>query len=220
MSNEEHKEILKKLRDAVTVGYDAEAAKSAAEEALRSKIDPVHAINELSKGIREVGDKFECGQAFLPELVMAGDAMKAAVAVLETPLSKEQRQAMQAGIVVFGTVKGDIHDIGKNIVVVMLEAAGFEVVDLGVDVPGSTFVSEAKNTGASFICASSLLTVTMQEIADLIQDLKRGGVRDKYKVLAGGGAVTQDWAKAIDSDGYGKDASEAVKVMEKLAKAA
>jgi corrinoid protein of di/trimethylamine methyltransferase len=216
--SQEKKEILKKLREAVSVTYDATAAKSAADEALASKVDPVEAINELSSAIRDVGNRFECGEAFLPHLVLAGEAMKAAVNILETALSSGQRLAMKASKVVFGTVKGDIHDIGKNIVIVMLKAAGFDVVDLGVDVPNSIFISEAKKEEAEFICASSLLTISMEEIADLIKDLRATGLRDKFKVMAGGGAVTENWAKSIGSDAYGRDAPEAVKAIRNLMK--
>ena len=216
MTAEEKKELFNKLRDAVSVTYDPEAARAAAEEVLKKNLDPLEAIDEVSSAIREVGDRFHRGEAFLPQLVIAGDAMKAALTVLETVLSKEQRASMHGERIVFGTVKGDIHDIGKNIVIMMLRSVGFEVSDMGVDVPSSKFVSQAQNESARVMCASSLLTVTMEEIADLIQDVKRMGLRDRLKVVAGGGAVTRDWAEKIGADGYGRDAAEAVKVVSGL----
>ena len=209
-------EILRKLREAVSVKLDAVAAKEAAEEALRKKVDPMKAIYVLSQEIRGLGDSFECNNIFLPQLVLGGDAMSAAVTVLETAISKEQKKSLEVGRIVFGTAKGDIHDIGKSIVIAMLRASGFEVFDLGVDVSGSKFIEEAKKTNADAICASSLLTVTMQEIADLVQELKNAGLRDRFKVMVGGGATSKEWAKQIGADGYAKDATEAVRVAKEL----
>jgi methylmalonyl-CoA mutase cobalamin-binding domain/chain len=216
MTTEEKEELFKKLRDAVSVTYDPEAATAAASEVLKKNLDPLEAINEVSSAIREVGDRFHRGEAYLPQLVIAGDAMTAALTVLETALSKEQRASIHPERIVFGTVKGDIHDIGKNIVIMILRSAGFDVSDMGVDVSNSKFVSEAQEKDAHVICASSLLTVTMEEITDLIQDLKRMRLRARFKVVAGGGAVTRDWTEEIGADGYGRDAAEAVKTISGL----
>jgi methylmalonyl-CoA mutase cobalamin-binding domain/chain len=158
--------------------------------------------------------KFEAGEYFLPHLVMAGDAMSAAAEVLEEAIPKESIPSKK--VVVVGTVEADLHSVGKNIVAVMLRAGGFEVHDLGVDVKSSAFVSRARETGADIIALSSLLTTTRPYQREVIEELQSLGIRDRFKVMVGGGPVTADWAKEIGADGYGKDAVEALDVARKL----
>jgi corrinoid protein of di/trimethylamine methyltransferase len=209
-------QILEKLANAV-MNCNAEEAAAAAREAIEAGIDPLKAIHEgLGKGIKIIGDKFERSEVFLPHVVMAADAMMAGVKVLEPKISPEKMKSVNLGTIVIGTVKGDIHDIGKNIVAIMLRAAGFEVHDLGVDVPSRTFVEKAEQVKADIIAMSGLLTMSLPEMKDVIQELERKGLRQKYKVVVGGGPVTRQWAQEIGAEGYGVDAVEAVAVCKKI----
>jgi len=209
-------QILERLANAV-MNYNAEEAAVAAREAIEAGIDPMKAIHEgLGKGIKIIGDKFERSEVFLPHVVMAADAMMAGVKVLEPKISPEKMKSVNLGTIVIGTVKGDIHDIGKNIVAIMLRAAGFEVHDLGVDVPSRTFVEKAEQVKADIIAMSGLLTMSLPEMKDVIQELERKGLRQKYKVVVGGGPVTRQWAQEIGAEGYGVDAVEAVAVCKKI----
>lgn len=208
--------ILEKLENAV-IQFDEKAAIQAANEALEAGVDPLEAIDKgLRRGITFVGQKFEEGEMFLPHLVMAADVLAAASQVLEKGIPREKLGEIQQGIVVIGTVKDDIHDIGKNLVAGLLKANGFEVHDLGRDVPISRFIETAESLNAQIIAISSLMTVTMPGQRQLIEDLEELGMRDKFKVLIGGGPVTADWAKEIKADGYAANASEAVKAAKKL----
>jgi corrinoid protein of di/trimethylamine methyltransferase len=209
-------DILDKLMNAV-LQFDEKAAIEAAEEALEADVDPLEAIDKgLRRGIAVVGEKFEQGEMFLPHLVMAADVLTAGSKVLEKGIPKEKLSETRQGIVVVGTVKDDIHDIGKNLVAGLLKANSFEVHDLGRDVPISRFIESAENLNAELIAVSSLMTVTMPGQRQLIEDLKELGIRDKFKVLVGGGPVTEDWANEIGADGYAANASEAVKVAKRL----
>lgn len=209
-------EILGLLSDAVQK-FDAEAAAEAAKIAVEAKIDPVKAIEEgLAMGLRTIGDKFEAGELWLPHLVLGAEAMDAAIKVLETNMASEDLAKTIRGTVVIGTVEGDIHDLGLRIVASMLRANGFKVYELGCDTPSLTFIDKAKEVNADIIAASSLMTTTMPFMKDLIEALETAGLRDKYKVLVGGGPVTKEWATGIGADGYGKDASDAVKVAREL----
>jgi len=211
-------EILKKLGESVIKG-DKEAAKKAAEEALSLGLDPIEAINEgLAKGINEMGERFGRLEVFLTELILAGEAMRAAVEVFEPKMTAEKVSEVKLGKIVIGTVKGDIHDIGKNLVATMLIAAGFDVYDIGVEAPPGKFIEKAEEVGATIIATSSLMSTTRPYQRDMITLLNDMGLRDKYKVMVGGGTVTQEWAEEIGADGYGRDAEEAVKVAKKLVK--
>jgi len=188
-------ELIERLRQAI-LNYDADMARTAAEELLKEGFDPIKAIEEgLAKGVREVGDQFERGEVFLAELMMAAEALKAGMAVLQKALSKTELQKTKLGTVVVGTVEGDIHDIGKNLVATMLLAQGFEVYDLGVNVPPLKFIEKAEEVKASIIAMSALLTSTRLSMQDLIQALNDLNIRNKYKVIVGGAAVTSDYAK-------------------------
>jgi len=209
-------DVLEELRKAV-ISYDEEAAVKAAEKALELKMDPYKVItNCLTPAIQEVGDRFEKGEAFLPELIMATDTMDAAVKVLEKEISKEEMEGRKKGRIVLGTVKGDIHNIGKNIVGIMLKTAGYEIIDLGVDVEPSKFVEEAERSGAHIIMASALMTFTAVNMKKISDYLEMEGVRKKYKLAFGGGPLSEAWAKEMGADGYAPDAVKAVELANQL----
>jgi corrinoid protein of di/trimethylamine methyltransferase len=207
-------EKIKKLCEAVVAG-DREAAIKVANEIIEGGLDIIDAIEKgLMIGAKEVGDKFDKMEIFLPELMMAADAMQAALNVLLPKIPKGE--VPRKGVVVSGTVKGDIHDIGKNILVAMLRANGFEVHDLGVDVPTSKFIDEAEKVGADIITLSALMASTLGGQKDVIDYLKAMGKRDKFIVMVGGGPTTKEWADEIGADGYAETASEAVKLALEL----
>jgi len=186
-----------------------------AKETIEKGVDPVKAIeNGLSKGARIIGDKFERLEIFLPELLIAADAMKAGLDILLAKIPKDK--TLRKGTVVCGTVKGDIHEIGKKIVAALLRANGFEVYDLGADVPTSKFIEEAGKVGADIIGLSALMSSTLAAQKDVIDYLKAVGERERYIVMVGGGPTTQDWANQIGADGYAKTAPEAVKLALKM----
>ncbi len=209
-------DVIEKLRTAV-LELDVDRVRVAAEEAVRVGVDPVVAIDDgLSKGVRTIGDRFAAGEAFLTELVMAGEAMKVGVEVLRPVILQRKLQRKSTGIVVIGTVLGDIHDIGKNIVAVMLETAGFEVNDLGVDVAPEKFVEKTKESKAQIVGMSALLTVTTPEQKNTIDAMTRAGIRKSVKVAVGGAAVTPEWAREIGAEGYSDNAVDAVELFKKL----
>ena len=208
--------ILAKLRDAVVSG-DVEAVAGAAKEAIGKQVDPVKAIeNGLSKGAKIIGDKFEKLEIFLPDLLVAAEAMKAGLEILLAEIQKDK--TLRKGTVVCGTVRGDVHEIGKRIVAALLQANGFEVYDLGADVPSSKFIEEAGRVRADIIVLSALMSSTLGAQKDVIDYLKAVGERKKYVVMVGGGPTTQEWADQIGADGYAKTAPEAVKLALKLVK--
>ena len=209
-------EIFLKLSNAV-LNFDSDAAADAARAAVESNIDPVKAIeNGLAKGLREVGDRFERGELWLPHLMLGAEAMEAAMKVLEEHMPREKLDTTSRGTVVIGTVEGDIHDLGLRIVASMLRANGFKVYDLGCDTKSLDFIEKAKEVGADIIAMSSLMTTTMPFMRDLIEALESAGLQNRFKVLVGGGPVTNEWARLIGADGYGRDATEAVKVAKEL----
>ncbi|MEM2094634.1 MAG: corrinoid protein [Candidatus Bathyarchaeia archaeon] len=206
----EKDEIIAMLRNAI-LNCDIDEAKNAAKAALEANIDPVEAIeNGLAPGIREVGERFERSEVFLPHLVLAADAMTEAAKILQSSISPGDMAKVKKGTVVMATVEGDLHDLGKNLVSVMLKAAGFEVYDLGRDVPTDTIISKALEVNADIIGLSSLMSTTRPYQRELIEELKRRGLRERFKVMVGGGTVYKQWAEEIGADGYGYNASEAV----------
>lgn len=208
--------ILKDLQNAI-LGYDSNAAVSAAKAAIAAKMDPVAAIEKgLVPSIERIGDQFEKMQIYLPELMLAGEAMKSALALLLPLVPKGQKGTK--GTVVIGTVQGDVHEIGKNIVASLLMAGGFNVVDLGVDVKTISFVDEAERNGARIIGASALMSSTIGSQKDIIDYLVSSGKRRKFAILVGGGPTTKEWAKEIGADGCGMTAVEAVKLATKFVK--
>ncbi|MCC6955692.1 MAG: corrinoid protein [Anaerolineales bacterium] len=196
---------------------DADEAERLAKEAIQAGIDPLEAINQgFVVGVNQVGDAFSCGDAFLPELVMAGEAMKTAVNTLEPEMARRGTSRQMLGKVVLGTIHGDIHDIGKTLVGTMLAASGFQVFDLGVDVPVTALVEKALEVGADIIGVSSLLTTTMVRQRDVVEALDDMGLRPRVKVMVGGAPVTREWVAEIGADGYSEDAIGAVKVARAL----
>ena len=210
------KEILENLSSAIVEG-DGEKARKSAQEALQNKMDPLKAVDEgLSKGMAIVGERFEKGDAFLPELLMAADSFSAAMEVLKPEIEAQKKQLTRAGTVVIGTVKSDVHNIGKNIVATVLETNGFEVIDIGIDNPSLKFIEEAQKAKADVIALSSLMTTTMPGQKEVIETLKDLKVRDKFFVIVGGGPVSQEWADKIGADGYGSSAVQAVGLVKNL----
>lgn len=202
--------ILEKL-DAAVENYDEDAAKAAAQEAAQKDIDPAEAIKDgLMKGLLNIGGKWAKGEAFITEVMLAANAFKAGLDILEPKLTQQGKQLETIGRVVIGTVQGDIHDIGKSIVAAMLKAIGFEVQDLGVDVPSEKFVEAVKKYNPHILGMSALLTTSMLEQRKVIDGLREAGLRDKVKVIVGGAPVTKAWAEEIGADAYGEDAFEAV----------
>jgi corrinoid protein of di/trimethylamine methyltransferase len=197
--------------------YDGEPEQAAelASKAVELGLDPLEVINQgFVPGIQEVGDCFARGDMFLPDLIMGGEAMKAAIRVLEPELQKRGTQRQVLGKVVIGTVKGDIHEVGKSLVGTMLSANGFDVFDLGVDVPTDRFVNRAREVDADIVGLSALLTTTMVNQRAVIQSLRQAGLR--CKVMVGGAPVTKSWADEIGADGYSEDAAGAVAVARRL----
>ena len=207
------------MRQSVIDG-EAEEAVDLAREALAAGIDPLEAIDQgYVPGIHKVGEDFRCGAMFLPDMMAAAQAMQEAIHVLEPEMLARSSQRQVVGRVVIGTVQGDIHEIGKNLVAMMLTANGFEVHDLGVNVPPERFADKVRETGANVVGVSALLTTTMVGQRAVIQRLADAGLRDGVKVIVGGAPVTRAWADEIGADGYGEDAVSAVNVALSLVSA-
>lgn len=196
---------------------EVEVAADLARQALKDGIDPLDAINRgYVVGLQKVGESFSCGDAFLPDLVLAGAAMQGALAVVEPELSKHGSARESLGSVVLATVQGDIHDIGKNIVGSMLSASGFIVHDLGVDVPPARIVEKVREVDADLVGLSALLTTTMTSQENVLKALVEADLRDKVKVIVGGAAASEAWAQTIGADGFGADAVGAVSLAKEL----
>ncbi len=209
-------EILKQLKDAVVVG-EPEQAGNLATQALEADIAPLTAIEEaLNVGMQIVGAKFESEEYFIPDLMMATEALKAAMKVFEPALMARKEKRHVLGTVVIGTVEGDIHEIGKSLVATMLSAAGFQVYDLGVDVSVAEFVEKVQETGANIVGLSALLTTTMRNQEAVIEALKGAGLREQVQVIIGGAPTSPDWAETIGADAYAENANEAVGVVKQL----
>jgi len=208
--------LIAELRDAF-VNIDSNRVNELLKKAIEENVSPRDIIEKaIRKGADEVGKKYEACEYFLPELVMSGEMMKEAIEMLRPRMQAEG--ATSSGKIVFGTVKGDLHDIGKNIVISMLSVAGFEIADLGVDVPSERFVSEVKEKKPDIVCMSSLLTHTMPELKIVIDELMKNGMRSRVKVMVGGRPLTQEYADSIGADSYGRDAYEAVTKAKELMK--
>jgi trimethylamine corrinoid protein len=209
-----HAQTFQEAMEAVVKG-DAESAEAVARRGLEAGIDPLILMNEgFVPGINQVGDLFGAGKIFIPGLIKSANAMEKATAVVNRaiPESTEPRQ----GKIVIGTVEGDMHDIGKTIVVALLKANGFEVLDLGRDVSIARFIEEAEKFGADIIGSSTLLTTTMGVQKELEEALKTAGLREKYKTIVGGAPVTQRWAERIGADAYAGDAGDGVRKIRQL----
>ncbi|MCL5736683.1 MAG: B12-binding domain-containing protein [Actinobacteria bacterium] len=203
---------------AAVVAADEDQAVAVAQEAVAMGLDPVRVIAEgFTPGMREVGDLFERGTMFLPEVIIASEAMVAAVAVLEAHLPADKKEK-KAGVVVIGTIEGDVHDIGKGIVATLMRVYGFEVHDLGRDVPLVSYVQKAREVDATIIGSSALMTTTMMGQKTLEKLLKEADIRDRVRTMVGGAVVTQYWADKIGADAYAENAQEAVqKALELVA---
>jgi corrinoid protein of di/trimethylamine methyltransferase len=209
-------EFLQGISQAIIDG-DESAAKVRTEAALAASLDPMLALQKgVQGGLNRVGEMFEAGDCYLPELIMAGDAARAAISVLMPHISAADQNAARRGKVVIGSTSGDLHDIGKNIVSALLSAQGFEVVDLGTDVSSKKFVEAAQNHRADIIAVSTLLTTSLAFTRELVRLLNDTKVRDKHFVIVGGGPVTPEWVKSIGADGYGRDANNAVTLCSQL----
>ena len=212
----EQQEILENLSMAIIEG-DEDKAKEYAKEVLIGKMDPLKAVEQgLSKGMITLGERFEKGEVFLPDLLIAADAFNIAIGVLKPAMEVQKKQVAKLGIVLIGTVNGDVHGIGKNIVAIVLEAYGFEVVDIGVDNPSLKFIEAAEKVKADVIGLSSLMTTTMPAQKEVIDILKEMSLRKKYLVIIGGGPVTKEWADKIGADGYAESAFQAVDMIKEL----
>jgi corrinoid protein of di/trimethylamine methyltransferase len=202
------------LFEAILTG-DAKTARAVTEKTLAAGMDPMKLVQDvMMRAMAEVGRRFECRDYFVPELLLAARAMKSALEPIR-PLIAGQNIQM-AGRVVIGTVIGDLHDIGKNLVIAMLEGAGFEVVDLGVNVPPGQFVQKIKEKNPNIVAMSALLTTTMPAMKTTIDALKQAGVRDRVKVIVGGAPITQKYADEIGADGYTETALGAVALARKV----
>ena len=214
-----HDELFSRMVQAVIDG-EKERAVELAQEALHLEVPPLEAINKgYIVGIQKVGELFEKGDFFLPELVMGAEAMQAALAVLEPELKRRHQERERLGSAIAGTVEGDIHEIGKRLVCTMLVANGFDVLDLGPDVATETFIEKVRELEPDLLLLSALMTTTMPEQKSVIEALKGAGLRDRVKVMVGGAAVSPSWAEEIGADGYAENAIEAVEVAKGLVEA-
>jgi 5-methyltetrahydrofolate--homocysteine methyltransferase len=205
---------LKPLHDAVLSG-DAKTAKSVTEQALAAGVDPLKLVQEyMVPAMAEVGRRFECNEYFVPELLLAARAMKGSLELIRPLLVASGAQPV--GRVAIGTVKGDLHDIGKNLVAAMLEGGGYEVIDLGVNVTPEQFVAAVKEKNANIVAMSALLTTTMPSMRTTVDALKQAGVREKVKILVGGAPITQRYAEEIGADGFTESAAGAVGLAKKV----
>ena len=212
----EKEKLFLEMKESVVEG-EIEEAGALAKKSVELDIHPLESIEEgFTPGINEVGDNFSQGEMFLPELVAAAEAMKAALTVLEPALLKKQAKRVTLGRVVIGTMYNDIHDIGKDMVASMLTAAGFEVFNLGINVPSETFVEKVDELKPDILGLSALLTTTMPEQEVVIKALEKAGLRQGVKVVVGGAPINQGWADSIGADGFAEDAIEAVKLAKKL----
>lgn len=212
----EKEEIFEKLKSSIEE-TDIAMAEEAARNALAAGIDPYDAIMKgLARGMDTIGDRFDKGEIYLPQIVLAADAMTATTKILQENISPAEKERTVLGRVVIGTPQGDIHEIGKNLVATMLSAADFSVIDLGRDVPIEEFINKVKEINADVVGASTLMTTSRPAQKEIIEMLKEEGLRDKVKTLHGGAPVTKEYIDEIGGDGYAADAAEAVKVAKKL----
>ncbi|MHA2297481.1 MAG: cobalamin B12-binding domain-containing protein [Candidatus Hodarchaeales archaeon] len=197
--------------------YEPDKAKKIAKELVKAQVDPLKVIDEvLGPTMEQIGEQFDNMEIFLPELTLAAEAMQAATSILTEQLKDSTTEHTKKGKVVIGTVAGDIHEIGKNIVKIMLEVSGFEVFDLGRDVPSMQFIEKAEEVGADVIALSSLMTTTMMSQKEVIELLEALGKREEYVVMIGGAPTTVDWQEEIGADGWAETAAQAGKLATEL----
>lgn len=207
--------ILQQLKKTV-LEFDIDSAEDVAKKVVDSGIDPLAAAATLTQAIREVGDKFGSGELFLPDLVCASEVLKKAFPIIEAEIERKGKETKPLAKVVIGTVYGDIHSIGKGMVATLLYAAGFKVIDLGINVKGSEFLEAVKKENPDILAMSALLTTTAAEQKKVIEGLSEEGIRDKVKVIVGGSPINQEFADSIGADGYGATAPDGVKLAKKL----
>jgi len=211
----EENNILSSIRKTI-FDYDKEYLIELVKQSIEKKIDPLKTYEEMMVSIREVGDLFNSGELFLPDLVAASDTMQSGLPLLEEEMNKKGVTRKTEGVVVIGTVFGDVHSIGKNMVSNLLKSEGFRVIDLGVNVSADSFINAIKKENAEILAMSALLTTTMKEQEKIISILKQQNLRDKVTVMVGGAPITEAFAKEIGADGYAPSAPEAVKLAKKL----
>ena len=213
----EKKEWFQKALQSI-LDTDEEAAKKIATDALEAGMDPLEMINQgFTEGIRKMGDLFERGEVFLPGLIVGSEAMTAAVKILEAALPAEQQDAKKA-VIVLGTIEGDIHDIGKGIIATMLRVHGFDVHDIGRDVPIEKFVEKAKEVNADVVGSSAMMTTTQVGQRKLEEALKTAGIRDKVLTMVGGAVATDHWARRIGADFFGETPQDTITKLEQSLK--
>ncbi|MDW7731440.1 MAG: B12-binding domain-containing protein [Methanolobus sp.] len=209
-------EIIEKAKETI-MKFDDRAAKAVAEEALAAGIDPEELIDKgFTAAMTDVGERFAAGELFLPHVIAAADAMQAAIGILTPGLERTGAGTKSRGTIVIGTIEGDIHSIGKDIVATMLRIAGYDVVDLGRDVPIKSYVKMAKKVKADVVASSALMTITMVNQIQIEEQLREAGLRANLKTMVGGAPVTQDWADRIGADIYAENAADAVKKINAL----
>ncbi len=209
------KDIFQNLKKAI-IEYESERAASLAKEVMEKKIDPMKALDAMTEGIRQVGDGFGRGELWLPDLAGAADAMSSAMPIIEEEIKRSGAKRVSLGTVIVGTVFGDIHSIGKTMVCTLLTAEGFEVHDLGVNIKAEEFLEATKKYNADILAMSALMTMTASEQKKVIEYLKKEGLRNKIKIMVGGGAITEEFAKDVGADGYDPTAPGAVKLARRL----
>jgi methylmalonyl-CoA mutase cobalamin-binding domain/chain len=215
MANEE---LFKKLKQAIFEGEEG-AASQAAQSLLNEAVAPLKIIKEgITPALDEIGSAFEKGDAYLPELMLAGDAARNALDLIIPQISSEDAEQVVQGTIVIGTIFGDAHDIGKNIVIALLAAYGWKVIDLGINVPARGYIEAAQRENADIIAISSLITTSLPYQREIITQLKDRGIRDRFFVIVGGGPVTPEWTTQIGADGYGRDARNAATLVMNLLK--
>lgn len=211
----EENNILSSIRKTI-FDYDKEYLIELVKQSIEKKIDPLKTFEEMMVSIREIGDLFNSGELFLPDLIAASDTMQSGLPLLEEEMNKKGVTRKTEGVVVIGTVFGDVHSIGKNMVSNLLKSEGFRVIDLGVNVSADSFMNAIKKESAEILAMSALLTTTMKEQKKIISILKQQNLRDKVKVMVGGAPITEAFAREIGADGYAPSAPEAVKLAKKL----
>ena len=208
--------VILELKNAIE-NYDTEAAEVAAQKVIDLGLDPIRVITlGLTEPLREIGDKFGTGELWFLDLMAAANTVQAAVSIIEPEIKRRGIKQKTMGKFLIGTVEGDIHDIGKNIVILLLKANGYEVFDIGVDIPAEVFVENVRKIKPDFLGLSSLLTSSMPEQKKVIKALAENGLRDTIKVIIGGAAVNEKWASEIGADGFAEDAVDAIKVIKAL----
>lgn len=208
-------EFFENLKKAI-INYDANKAASLAKRAVEEKIDPVKVLDAMTKAIRQVGNGFSRGELWLPDLIGAADAMSSAIPIIEEEIKRTGVKRESLGTIVAGTVFGDIHSIGKTMVCTLLAAEGFKVHDLGINIKAEQFLEAIKKYNANILAMSALMTMTAQEQRKVIKYLENENLRDKIKIIVGGGAITEEFAKDIGADGYDPTAPGAVKLAREL----